>query len=132
MPLEQGTSFKYLGSWITEDAGCEVDIGARVGMAKAAFSLNKELMRCNTRFKTKLKLLNCYVFAVLNYGCESWTWNQAMRKKVNACEYWCYKRILKTSWRDRVKNEEVLNRMQTKLHFMEEIQGKKTEKNKEI
>ena len=30
-------SFKYLGSWITEDAGCEVDIRARVGMAKAAF-----------------------------------------------------------------------------------------------
>ena len=42
-------------------------------------------------------------------------------KKVNACEYWCYKRILKLSWRDRVKNEEVLNRMQTKLHFMEDM-----------
>ena len=36
-PLEQVTRFKYLGSWITEDAGCEVDIRARVGMAKATF-----------------------------------------------------------------------------------------------
>ena len=44
-----------------------------------------------------------------------------MRKKVNACEYWCYKRILKISWGDRVKNEEVLNRMQTKLHCMEDM-----------
>ena len=50
-----------------------------------------------------MKILNCYVFAVLNFGCEGWTWNKAMRKKVNACEYWCYKRILKISWRDRVK-----------------------------
>ena len=45
MPLEQVTRFKYLGSWIREDAGCEVDIRARVGMAKAAFWQNKEFMR---------------------------------------------------------------------------------------
>ena len=37
VPLEQVTRFKYLGSWITEDGECEVDIRARVGMAKAAF-----------------------------------------------------------------------------------------------
>ena len=35
--LEQVTRFQYLGSWITEDAECEVDIKARMGMAKAAF-----------------------------------------------------------------------------------------------
>ena len=75
------TRSKYLGSWITEDAGCEVDIRARVGMAKTAFWQNKKLMQRNIRFKTKSKILNCYVFAVLNYGCESWTWNKAMRKK---------------------------------------------------
>ena len=62
MPMEQVTRFKCLGSWITEDAGCEVDIGARIEMAKAAFLQNKELMRRNIRFKTKLKILNCYVF----------------------------------------------------------------------
>ena len=93
--LEQVKRFEYLGSWITEDAGCEVDIRTRVGMAKAAFWKNKELMRRTIRFKTKLKLLNCYVFALLNYRCEGWTWNKAMRKKVNACEYWCYRRMLK-------------------------------------
>ena len=31
MLLEQVTRFKYLGSWITEDAGCEVYIRARIG-----------------------------------------------------------------------------------------------------
>ena len=41
-----------------------MDIRARVGMAKAAFWQNEELMRRNIRFKTKLKILNCYVFAV--------------------------------------------------------------------
>ena len=44
-----------------------------------------------------------------------------MRKRVNACECWCYKRILKKSWRDRVKNQVVLKRMHKKLHFMEDM-----------
>ena len=64
------TRFKYLGSWITEDARSEVDIRAIVAMAKAAFWNNKELMRRNIRFSTKMKILNLYVFSVLNYACE--------------------------------------------------------------
>src|SRR3989442_14319734 len=45
VPLEQVTRFKYFGSWITEDARSGEDIRARVGMAKAAFWRNKELIR---------------------------------------------------------------------------------------
>ena len=78
VPLERVTRFKYLGSWITDDVRSDDDIKARVGLAKAAFWQNKELLRRNIRFKTNLKILNTYVFSVLNYGCESWTWNTAM------------------------------------------------------
>ena len=92
--MEQVSRFKYLGSWITEDARSEEDIRARVEMAKAAFWQNKELMRSNIRLSTKMKILNCYVFSVLDYGCESWTWNSPMRMKVNAFETWCYRMIL--------------------------------------
>src|SRR5206468_11602059 len=42
VPLEQVSRFKYLGSWITEDARSDEDIRARVGMAKAAFWQNKD------------------------------------------------------------------------------------------
>ena len=82
-------------------------------------------MRRNIRFSTKMKILNCYVFSILNYGCESWTWNKAMRKKVNAFEFWCYRRILKISWRDKVKNEEILKRLQKRLHFVEDMMKRK-------
>ena len=47
------------------------DITARVGMAKAVFWQNKELMRSNIELSTKMKTLNCYVFSVLDYGCEN-------------------------------------------------------------
>src|SRR5437867_677176 len=72
-----------------------------------------------------MKILNCYVFSILNYGCESWTWNKVMRKKVNAFEFWRYRRILKISWRDKVKNEEILKRLQKRLHFVEDMMNRK-------
>jgi len=125
--VEQVERFKYLGSWITEDGRCEEEIKARIGMAKAAFWQNKEIMRRNVRFCTKKKILNCYVFSVLNYGCECWTWNKATCKKVNAFEMWCYRRMLKISWKDKVTNTEVLSRMQTDLHFLKDMKKRKLE-----
>src|SRR5438132_3606087 len=68
--LEQVNRYKYLGSWITEDVRCENEIVIRIAMVKTAFRQNKELMRSNIRAQTKLTILNCYVFSVLNYGCE--------------------------------------------------------------
>ena len=102
--LEQVARYKYLGSWITEDGRCEEDLKSRIAMAKVAFWQNKEVMRRNIKPQTKLRLLNCYVYSILNYGCESWTWNKAMRKKVHAFEHWCYRRMLKISWKDKVTN----------------------------
>ena len=96
-------------------------------MAKTAFWQNKELMRSNIRAQTKLRILNCYVFSVLNYGCESWTWNKAMQKKIDAFEFWCYRRMLKISYVDRVTNNEVLKRMHTELHFRKDMWKRKME-----
>ena len=65
MSFEKVTHFKYLGSWITEDAKSGEDIRARVGMAKAAFWQNKELMRSIISFSSEMKILNCYVFIII-------------------------------------------------------------------
>ena len=83
------------------------------------------LVRRNIRFRTNVKMLNCFMLAALNSGYERWTWNNALRNKVNAFEYWCCKRMLKISWKDKVRNEVILSRVQTKLHFMEDIMKRK-------
>ena len=67
------------------------------------------------------------MFAGLNYGCEFWTWNKAIEKRINAFEQWCYRRMLKISWKDRVTNVEVLNRIQTKMHFLKDMKRRKLE-----
>src|SRR5207247_235456 len=131
VPVEQVSRFKFLGSWIIEDERSDEDIRARVEMAKAAFWQSKKLMRSNIRLSTKMKILNCYVFSVLDYGCESWTWNSPMRMKVNAFETWCYRMILGISWRDKVSNKKVMKRvqteLQTELHFTKDMVKRKME-----
>ena len=125
LALEQVKRYKYLGSWITEDVRCDTEVTTRIAMAKTAFWQNKEIMRRNVRHETKLKILNCYVFSVLNYGCESWTWTKALERKINAFEMWCYRRMLKISWMERISNKEVLQRINCNLHFLKQMKKRK-------
>jgi len=41
-------------------------------------------------------------------------WTKVYKKRIMAFEHWCYKRMLKVSWKDKVKNTEVLSRMAEK------------------
>jgi hypothetical protein len=48
------------------------------------------------------------------YGCETWTIGSTDKKRLEALEMWCYRRILKIPWVDRVSNKEILKRAQEK------------------
>ena len=48
-----------------------------------------------------------------------------MSRKVDAFEMWCYRRMLKISYKDRVTNMEVLNRAETDLHFLKDMKKRK-------
>ena len=111
----QVTSYRYLGSIVTEDGRSEVEIKTRIAMAKKAFWKMKEVTRGQVNLTARKRILNCYIFSVLKYGCESWTLDKSLQKKITAFEHWCYRRMLKkVSWKDKVKNTEVLARMAEK------------------
>ena len=97
----------------------------RIAMAKAVFWQNKKIMRRNVKMKTKMKILNCYIFSVLNYGCETWTWTKDMQSKIDAFEMWCYRRMLKISWKDKITNKNLLQMIQIQLHFQRNMKKKK-------
>ena len=42
---------------------------------------------------------------------ETWTINSLDRKRIEAFEMWCYRRMLKIRWVEHITNEEVLNRI---------------------
>ena len=61
--LEQVSSFKYLGSWITEDGKCELEVRTRIARAKEAFSKRRELLTISMSHKIKKKMIKTLVWS---------------------------------------------------------------------
>ena len=57
---------------------------------------------------TKVRLVKAMVFPVVMYGCESWTVKKAERRKIDAFELWCWKRLLRVPWTARRSNPSIL------------------------
>ena len=47
---------------------------------------------------TKVHLVKAMVFPVVMYGCESWTVKKAERRRIDASELWCWRRLLRVPW----------------------------------
>ena len=45
---------------------------------------------------TKVCLVKAMVFPVVMYGCESWTVKKAERRRIDAFELWCWRRLFKS------------------------------------
>ena len=107
--IKQVSSFNYLGSMITEDARCEIK--RRIALAKSAFSkLGKILTNRTMSMRTRIRVLNCYIYPVLMYGSETWTLASDTKKRLESFEMWFLRRMMKIPWTDKVSNEEVLTR----------------------
>ena len=59
----------------------------------------------------RLRVLKCYVWAALLYGCEAWALSSVMMKKLEDIETLLYRKMLRLSWKDRINNDEVYRRM---------------------
>src|SRR5574340_22007 len=57
---------------------------------------------------TKVCLVKAMVFPVVMYGCESWTVKKAERRRIDAFELWCWRRLLRVPWTARRSNQSIL------------------------
>ena len=57
---------------------------------------------------TKVRLVKAMVFPVVMYGCESWTTKKAERRRIDAFELWCGRRLLRVPWTARRSNQSIL------------------------
>ena len=106
--LEQVSSFKYLGSWITEDGKCELEVRTRIARAKEAFSKRRELLTKSLSHKIKKKMIKTLVWSIALYASETWTLRKEEYRKLDALEMWLWRRMEKVSWTQRKTNEEIL------------------------
>ena len=59
-------------------------------------------------FPAKVHLVKTMVFPVVMYGCESWTVKKAERRRIDAFELWCWRRLLRVPWTARRSNQSIL------------------------
>ena len=57
---------------------------------------------------TKVRLVKAMVFPVVMSGCESWTVKKAECQIIDACELWCWRRLLRVPWTARRSNQSIL------------------------
>ena len=106
-----GNSVKlYLfGSKITADGDCSHEIKRCLLLGrKVMTNLDSLLKSRNITLSTKVHLVMAMVFPVVRYGCESWTVKKAERRRIDAFELWCWRRLLRVPWTARRSNQSIL------------------------
>ena len=71
-------------------------------------SLDSILKSRDITLPTKVHLVKAMVFPVVMYGCESWTVMKAERRRIDAFELWCWRRLLSVPWTARRSNQSIL------------------------
>ena len=86
------SSFRYLGSLVSKDGRCGAELQmrcSRMAIGKARFrQIRGILTNMSLSGEIRLRLLEGYIWSGVLYGCESWTVNNEMRKRLEAAEVW--------------------------------------------
>ena len=94
--IEEVTKFVFLGALITKDALCEKEVRRRIAMGKAGMGVLTSIW--------KVKLVTVLLFPIVLYGAETCTKRKHERRKIEAFELLCWRRVLRVSCMERKTN----------------------------
>ena len=99
----------FLGFKITADGDCSHEIKRRLLLGrKVMTNLDSILKSIDITLPTKVHLVKAMVFPLVMYGCKSWTIKKAERRRIDAFELWCWRRLLRVPWTVRRSNQSIL------------------------
>ena len=102
---ETVTDFIFLGSNITADNDSSHEIKRCLLLGrKAMTNLDSIFKSRDVTLPRKVHLVKAMVIPVVMYGCESWTVKKAERRRIDAFELWCWRRLLRVPWTARRSN----------------------------
>ena len=107
--LETVTSFKYLGSVIS-DEGSKSEILSWIALTTAALTTLEPVW--SDRSISASSKMRSLVTSIFQYVCESWTLTAELQRRIQAMEMRCYRRVVRISYKDHVTNEEVRAKIQ--------------------
>ena len=106
------SDFIFSGSKITADGDCSHEIKRRLLLGrKVMTNLDSILKSRDITLLTKVRLVKAIVFPVVMYGCESWSVKKAERRRIDAFELWCWRRLLRVPWTARRSNQSILKQI---------------------
>ena len=107
--VETVSDFIFLVSKITADGDCSHEIKRRLLLGrKVMTNLDSIFKSRDITLSTKVRLVKAMVFPVVMYGCESWTVKKAERRRIDAFELWCWRRLLRVPWTAGRSNQSIL------------------------
>ena len=107
--VETVSDFILGGSKITADGDCSHEIKRHLLLGrKVMTNLDSILKSRDITWPTKIHLVKAMVFPVVMYGCESWTVKKAERRRIDAFELWCWRRLLRVPWTAKRSNQSIL------------------------
>ena len=106
--METVTDFIFLSSRITADGDCSYEFKRLLLLGrKIMTNLDSILKSRDITVQTKVHLVKVMVFIVVMNGCESWTIKKAERRRIDAFELWCWRRLLRVPWTARRSNQSI-------------------------
>ena len=110
--VETVSDFIFMDSKITADGDCSHEIKRRFLLGrKVMTNLDSTLKSRDITLPTKVRLVKAMVFPVVMYGYESWTVKKAERRRTDAFELWCWRRLLRVPWTGRRSNQSILKQI---------------------
>ena len=106
--METVTDFIFLGSSITADGDCSHEIKRCLLLARKAMT-NQDSR--DTTLPTNVSIDKAMVFSVDMYGCESWTSRKAESQRIDALEWWRWRRLQRVLWTARRLKQSILKEM---------------------
>ena len=107
--VETVSDFIFGGSKITAEGDCSHEIKRCLLLGrKVMTNLDSILKSRDITLPTKVYLVKAMVFPVVMYGCESWIVKKAERRRIDAFELWCWRRLLRVPWTARRSNQSIL------------------------
>ena len=97
------------GSKITADGDCSHEIKRHLLLGrKVMINLDSIFKSRGITLPTKVRLVKAMVFPVVMYGCESWTIKKAERRRIDAFELRCWRRLVQVPWTAKRSNQWIL------------------------
>ena len=104
--IETVTGFVFLSSKITVVSDWSHKIKRHLFLGiKTLTNLESILKSRDITLLTKVCIIKAMVFPVVMYGCESWAVKKAERRRIDAFELWCWRRLFRVPWTARRSNQ---------------------------